>query len=100
MKPLAITASAEAELRQATKWYTERDPRVAIRFTTEIRRTLELLESFPQIGGRVPAVSDPAIRRLPVHSFPYHVVFVDMADHFEVIAIAHNRRQPAYFMPR
>ena len=100
MKPLTFTAAAEAELRQATSWYTERDPRVGWRFTAEIRRTLELLESFPQIGGRVPAVADPALRRLPVHSFPYHVVFVDMDDHLEVVAIAHNRRQPAYFMPR
>ncbi|HKO58979.1 MAG TPA: type II toxin-antitoxin system RelE/ParE family toxin [Thermoanaerobaculia bacterium] len=100
MKPLQITAAAEAELREATAWYRDRDPRVSDRFAAEARRTLQLIEEFPQIGGRVPAVDDPAVRSLPIHTFPYHVVFVNLPDRIEVVAFAHNRRRPAYFIAR
>lgn len=100
MKPLKIVEPAEAEYRETTTWYRDRDARVAERFVAEARRTLELIETFPQIGGRVPGVDDRDIRRMPIHTFPYHVVFVDLADRLEVVAFAHNRRRPAYFMDR
>jgi beta-lactamase class A len=39
-------------------WYRDRDERVADRFVAEVRRTLDLIEQFPQIGSRVPGVAD------------------------------------------
>lgn len=100
MKPLNIVAPAEAEFREAVAWYRDRDPRVADRFLAETRNTLHLVESFPRIGGHVPEVDEPDVRRMPIHSFPYHVVFAVLGDRIEVIAFAHNRRKPRYFMKR
>ena len=100
MKPLQIVEPAEIEYQEATTWYRDRDPRVAERFVAETRRTLELIETFPQLGGRVPGVDDPDVRQMPIHSFPYYVVFVRLADRLEVVAFAHNRRRPAYFADR
>lgn len=100
MKPLQIVEPAEVEYQEATAWYRDRDPRVAERFVAETRRTLELVEAFPQIGGRVPGIDDKDVRQMPIHSFPYHVVFVRLADRLEVVAFAHNRRQPGYFADR
>lgn len=100
MKPLKVGQSAEAEYHEALTWYRERDARVADRFAAETRRALELIEAFPQIGGRVPGMDDDDVRRMPIHTFPYHVVFVNFPDQLEVIAFAHNRRQPAYFIER
>ena len=71
MKPLRIVDPAELEFREATKWYRERDPRVAGRFAAEARKTLRLIEQFPRIGGSVPGVDDRDVRRMPIHSFPY-----------------------------
>ena len=45
-------------------------------------------------------MDDDDVRRMPIHTFPYHVVFVNFPDQLEVIAFAHNRRQPAYFIER
>jgi plasmid stabilization system protein ParE len=81
-------------------WYRDRDPRVAQRFTAEARKALHLIETFPQIGGRVPEIDDPDVRRMPIHSFPYYIVFVDLGDRVEVVAFAHNRRRPRYFLDR
>lgn len=100
MKPLNIVEPAEAEYREVTAWYRDRDVRVAERFIAEVRHTLELIEMFPSIGSRVPSVDEHDIRRMPVHTFPYHIVFIDLPDRLEVIAFAHNRRRPAYFIDR
>lgn len=100
MKSLKVIEAAEAELEQATAWYRDRDVRVANRFVAEARRTLGLIETFPQIGGRVPGVEDDDVRQMPIHTFPYHIVFVDLPDRLEVVAFAHRRRRPAYFVDR
>lgn len=100
MKPVQVIQPAELEFREALNWYRERNPRVADRFAAETRRTLQLIEEFPQIGSRIAHVDDPNVRRMPIHTFPYHVVFVDLHDRLEVVAFAHNRRHPRYFMSR
>jgi plasmid stabilization system protein ParE len=81
-------------------WYRERDPRVADRFAAEARKTLRLIEQFPQIGGVVFGIEDRHVRRMPIHAFPYGIVFVDLGDSIEVVAFAHNHRRPAYFIAR
>lgn len=100
MKPLRIVKPAELEYQAALRWYSDRDARVAERFAIETRRTLGLIESFPQIGGRVPDVEDQAVRQMPIRTFPYQVVFMHLPDRLEVVAFAHHRRRPAYFLDR
>jgi len=100
LKPLKIIQPAEVELAKETTWYRDRDPRVASRFTSEVRKTLKLIETFPQIGSQVFGINDPAVRSLPVHGFPYQIVFVTLSDRIEVVAFAHKRRRPAYFVRR
>ena len=100
MKPLEIVEPAELEYREAVAWYRDRDPRVADCFVAETRRTLELIETFPQIGGRVPGIDDDEVRQMPIRTFPYHVLFVNLSDRLEVVAFAHNRRRPGYFLNR
>ena len=100
MKPVTVIEPADTELRKETAWYRDRDPRVATDFTSEVRRTLKFIEEFPQIGSRMFGVDDPDIRSFPVHGFPYRVVFLDLPDRTEVIAFAHKRRRPRYFLRR
>jgi toxin ParE1/3/4 len=100
LKPLKIIVPAELELHEATVWYRERDPRVADRFADEARKTLQLIEQFPQIGGFVHGIDDRHVRRMAIHAFPYNIIFVDLGDRIEVVAFAHKRRRPAYFAAR
>jgi plasmid stabilization system protein ParE len=97
LKPVLLRLGAKKDFREATAWYRARNTEVADRFVTSVARTLELLRQFPLTGGFVPGVDDPEIRRMPVHSFPYHVVFVRLADRISVLAIAHDRRKPGYW---
>lgn len=97
MKQLRLRSVAKSELRDATAWYAERSNEVAERFIAEEARTFALIEKFPMTGGAVPGVPDADIRRLPVHNFPYHVVFLRLPDRVTVLAIAHDRRKPGYW---
>jgi len=80
--------------REAIAWYRERNAEVSERFASEVRQTLQRLEQFPAAGGFIPGVTDPDVRHLPVHNFPYHVVFIRLERHISVLAIAHDRRRP------
>lgn len=88
---------ARRELTAAIDWYRERSAEAATRFAAEVRQTLQHLEQFPATGAFVPGVDDPDVRRLPVHNFPYHVVFIRLKTHISVLAIAHDRRRPGYW---
>jgi hypothetical protein len=46
---------------------------------------------FPATGARISLVAGPA-RRLPVNDFLYHVVFEELADRIEILAVAHDRK--------
>lgn len=97
MKPVRVRARAQRELREAVDWYRERSPDVAERFAAEVREALQHLERFPRSGAFVPGANDPEVRRLPIHNFPYHIVFIRLDTHISVLAIAHDRRQPGYW---
>ena len=47
---------------------------------------------------RLPA--DLPARRRAVTRFPYHVVYLEMASHIRILAIAHDRRRPGYWKGR
>ncbi len=100
MKPVNVLAPAEVELGEAVAWYRDRDPRVAQRFVDEARKALQLIETFPQIGARLREIDDAAVRVMPIHSFPYQVVFVELDARIDVVAFAHVRRHPRYFIKR
>jgi plasmid stabilization system protein ParE len=100
LKPVTISDPARQEFREAVDWYRDRDERVAVRFIAETRSMLELISQFPNVGGRPPLVEDPIVRQMPIHNFPYNIVFVDLGDHLEVAAFAHKRRRPEDLIAR
>lgn len=97
MKRVHLRGTAKRDLREATNWYRERDPGLADRFLDEVYKTLAMLERFPNTGGSVFGIADPATRQLPVDNFPYYVVFKRFADRLSIVAIAHDRKKPGYW---
>jgi plasmid stabilization system protein ParE len=97
VKRVRLRSAAKRDLQEATAWYRERNEEVAVRFGHEVAQTLEHLERFPSTGGFVPGLSDPEVRQMPVHNFPYHVIFMRAGDRISVLAIAHDRRRPGYW---
>ena len=96
-----LRAEAESEIESASSWYRERSEDVAVRFLAAIEESLEFLERFPNTGGRIEGVrTQSRARQVPVRTFPYQLIFMKLDDTVEVIAVAHKRQRPGYWLPR
>jgi toxin ParE1/3/4 len=99
-RPLRVSEEAEAEAIEASRWYDARRPGLGDEFLTAVDEALERIESNPSLGSRPPGVSSDDVRRVVMRRFPYDVVYVDLPDRIQVLAIAHERRKPGYWIDR
>lgn len=98
---LRFEAEAERELDEAAQRYEEQRPGLGKRFLHEIELTTERICQFPGVGAPVKHVpADLGTRQAPVKDFPYQVVYLSTADAIRVLAIAHYRRRPGYWLDR
>jgi toxin ParE1/3/4 len=84
-----------AEFAEAAEWYEERRSGLGSEFVGAVRarvdRLLEAPERWPLAAGA---------RRALVTKFPYAVVYREVEDEIEIIAIAHVKRRPKYWSSR
>jgi len=100
MRELVLHSEAEAELLEATLWYFDREPRVATRLLREFDRVAGLICAQPELFSIAREGSRPVIRRALLRRFPYGIVFTESAETIHVIAFAHLRRAPDYWVDR
>jgi toxin ParE1/3/4 len=99
--PLLIEPEAEQELDDAARRYEAERPGLGHRFLDGVAATLDRIRRFPLAGAPVPYLAeDVPARRAPVKSFPYHVVYLTAAEGVRVLAFAHVRRRPGYWLGR
>jgi toxin ParE1/3/4 len=100
-KPLRVEDAARDELRAAVARYEEKRPGLGAEFFTEVQRTLALIKRHPGLGAPVPRVrTQRGTRRLPLHRFPYAVVYRERETEIQVVAFAHSSRNPGYWRLR
>lgn len=52
-------------------------------------------------AGRIPKiVRSPDIRKISLQGFKFWVIYREVDDVVQVLAVAHHRRYPDYWMPR
>jgi plasmid stabilization system protein ParE len=95
-----VVPGVSGEFREAVAWYRGRDPRSATNFIEAVHAAFVEIIANPRLGSRPPNVPDRAVRWMRVAKFPYHVVFVTIGDVTHVLAIAHDRRRPGYYLSR
>jgi plasmid stabilization system protein ParE len=92
---------ADAEYRFAGRWYEARREHLGIEFFDAVDATIDQIVATPRAGARVRRLpADLTVRRRAVTRFPYHVVYLEMATHIRILAIAHDRRKPGYWKDR
>lgn len=87
---------AVAEARAAYAWYAQRDPRAAAAFGAELDRAIRRALESP---GTWPAFQS-GTRRCLLERFPFFVVYRELGDRLEILAVAHGRRRPGYWRER
>ena len=93
---LVFHVSAASELDAQYSWYHARNPVAAHAFRAEIARGLDAILASP---GRWPAYR-LGTRRLVLRQFPVSIVYRFQDGDVVVLAVAHERRKPAYWTAR
>jgi len=93
---------ARDELRSGALWYEEQREGLGDDFVAEVNATLDRIAGAPQSVPLWPGATATAvpIRKAMVHRFPYAMAFEEDADVILVLAVAHARRRPLYWLAR
>ena len=90
----------EAEMAEAARWYETHRVGLGTEFVAAVDDAVSRISETPRIGSPVPGISDETIHRRAVRRFPYHIVYVELPDRLQILAVAHDRRRPAYWVGR
>lgn len=95
---LRVSLHPEAidDARNARAWYADQNPKLADDFFVELERALSLVAESPESWPPYEA----GARRFMMRRFPYFLVYRLMPGELQVIAIAHARRRPRYWLDR
>jgi hypothetical protein len=99
--PVRFAPEVWGELAEAVLWYEARNEGLGLDLLAEIEVTLPLVgdrpRSFPRLQDVRAAVE---IRRALLARFPYALVFLVRPGEVRVLAVAHAKRRPGYWLSR
>ncbi|MBD5804154.1 Plasmid stabilization system protein [Azoarcus sp. Aa7] len=94
---LRILRAAEADIDHAIDYYRDiAGPGVAAEFYREFRRVARTVQERPGLGHAV----GRSVRAFGLRRFPFDLVYRADADAVTIVAVAHHRREPAYWRRR
>ena len=93
---LEFHPEAEQEFLEAVLHYEMEVPGLGERLDAEVRAATALLLQYPKIGPSI----DADLRKLVLQRFPYYLIYGLLADKLFIVALAHERRSPAYWHGR
>ncbi len=98
MKSCTFHPLAKQEFLQAIQFYREYSQEVANTFVIQTNRAIDLLRRHPESATIVYEAGE--IRRQVIPQFPYNLLYRIRLESIEVMAIAHQKRDPVYWLNR
>ncbi|SDS12595.1 hypothetical protein SAMN05216198_1235 [Halopseudomonas litoralis] len=89
--------AAEAEFLESVGYYETKVPGLGGALIKEFEALTSLLGASPKAWQ---VELPPDIRTAPLRRFPLSIVYREQPDGFQVLAVAHNRRRPQYWLGR
>lgn len=96
MKPVKFHPEAESEMIEAARFYGDKQQQLGKRYLQSIKQATDKISLNPQIYK----VIETDIRLCRVNTFPFALVFREMPDWVEIIAVMHTRQKPGYWRKR
>jgi plasmid stabilization system protein ParE len=87
---------ARREMLRAARWYERRAQGLGDRFLDEVRLALIAMREYPLSGSPVNLL----FRRKLLDTFPYALIYRVDEDDIVIVAVAHLRRRPGYWLRR
>ena len=100
MKTVRLSAEADDEVVDAAAWYHDRRPGLERAFLAELERTLDVIGRRPASFPKLMTPEIQGIRRALLPRFPFALIFAELETHIRVVAVAHTKRQPGYWVGR
>ena len=96
-----ILPEADGESLEAALWYEDRRSGLGDEFLAERAHVLVEIGTNPQSHTKLEFYSGPhEIRRVLLRRFPYAVIYACRPGEVLVVAVAHTRRRPLYWLGR
>ena len=96
-----VLSVADGESIAAALWYEDRQPGLADKFLAELHLALESIRGNPHGLPLLECYSGThEVRRCLMHRFPFAVICVCRPEEIVVVAVAHTRRRPLYWLDR
>lgn len=94
-------SEASDELEHAALWYQRQRSGLGLAFLDAVDRAVAMIQRWPDAAPLATDLpKELIVRRAPVETFPYRVVYLTTPDAIRVLAIAHESRRPNYWMDR
>lgn len=97
MKPIVIHADAQKEIDETFAYYEGKRDGLGYDFVEEIERCTNQIQRSPKLAIKV---TDTDYRRSITKRFPYLIFYRETDDDIRIIAIAHSKRKPGYWVNR
>ena len=94
---LIVDERARSELRKAMQWYESQRSLLGQELFTEFVQAGESLKSKPNTGTRY---AGSHYRFLRLGRFPYAMYSREVPEGIWIVAVAHDRRRPGYWLRR
>ncbi|WP_437602098.1 type II toxin-antitoxin system RelE/ParE family toxin [Sorangium sp. So ce590] len=97
-RPILVRVDAQTELDEAVDWYERRRPRLGLEFVSAIEGALDAIADAPDAW---PLWQDGyPYRKYALRRFPFVAFFTAEGSAIQIVAFAHARRRPGYWMRR
>ncbi len=91
-----LLSLAQAELDEAFLWYEDQVVGLGYSFLEEFHHSVKLIASFPTLYEQI----SKDIRRCIMNRFPYGIIYGVDDNEIIIIAVAHLKRKPNYWVDR
>lgn len=89
--------AAEAEFLELVGYYESNVPGLGAALVEEFAALAKLVGESPKAWQ---VELQPDIRKAPLHRFPLSIIYREKLTNFQVLAVAHERRRPQYWLER
>ena len=96
MRIVRFLRPAEVEANDAVEYFDDQRNGLGDRFEQDLLETVDFVRKHPLSGKLLTNV----VRRFPMRTFRYSVVYAVDDEEIVVVAVAHHRRRPAYWLDR
>ena len=96
MRRYRFHPSAAEEAEAAARYYDDKTIGLGTEFLADLEDCILTAREFPEIG----APYDFTTRKLLLRRFPFILIYTDHETAIEILAVAHERREPGYWRSR